>query len=156
MSKHCHTGDYNFNTWTWQGDWIQSRAQTLKLLYAWMLNSRNFALWLCTRQKEMLFSSVGNFWERSVRSTLTFLEIQSRDRMERGLPQLSMIMIANIYWAAYFHEALFKVYRMNHLISSYSNLIIVVVQSPSRVQLCSPMDCSIPGFPVLHCLPEFA
>ena len=22
--------------------------------------------------------------------------------------------------------------------------------------LCSPMDCSTPGFPVLHCLPEFA
>ena len=21
--------------------------------------------------------------------------------------------------------------------------------------LCNPMDCSIPGFPVLHCLPEF-
>ena len=22
--------------------------------------------------------------------------------------------------------------------------------------LCNPMDCSTPGFPVLHCLPEFA
>ena len=22
--------------------------------------------------------------------------------------------------------------------------------------LCDPMDCSMPGFPVLHCLPEFA
>ena len=22
--------------------------------------------------------------------------------------------------------------------------------------LCDPMDCSLPGFPVLHCLPEFA
>ena len=26
----------------------------------------------------------------------------------------------------------------------------------SRVQLCNPMDCSTPGFPVLHRLPEFA
>ena len=26
----------------------------------------------------------------------------------------------------------------------------------SSVQLCDPMDCSTPGFPVLHCLPEFA
>ena len=156
MSKHHHTGDYNFNTWTWQGDWIQSAAQTLKLLYAWMLSSWKFALWLRTRQKEMLFSSVGNFWERSIRLSLTFLEIQSRGGMERWLPQLSMIMMANIYWAAYFHEALFKVYCMNDLISSYSNLIIVVVQSPSRAQLCSPMDCSMPGFPILHCHPEFA
>ena len=22
--------------------------------------------------------------------------------------------------------------------------------------LCNPMDCNMPGFPVLHCLPEFA
>ena len=26
----------------------------------------------------------------------------------------------------------------------------------SRVQLCDPMDCSMPGFPVLHQLPELA
>ena len=29
----------------------------------------------------------------------------------------------------------------------------VVVQSLSCVRL---MDCSVPGFPVLHCVPEFA
>ena len=33
----------------------------------------------------------------------------------------------------------------------------IVVQSLSRVQLfCNLMDCSTPGFPVLHYLPEFA
>ena len=26
----------------------------------------------------------------------------------------------------------------------------------SCVTLCNPMECSTPGFPVLHCLPEFA
>ena len=26
----------------------------------------------------------------------------------------------------------------------------------SCLTLCDPMDCSMPGFPVLHCLPEFA
>ena len=33
-----------------------------------------------------------------------------------------------------------------------------VVQSLSHVAqtLCDPMDCSTPGFPVFHCLPEFA
>ena len=30
------------------------------------------------------------------------------------------------------------------------------VQSLSRVWLCNPMDCSMPGFPVLHYLQEFA
>ena len=33
---------------------------------------------------------------------------------------------------------------------------IVVIQSLSPVQLCMPMDCSTPGFPVLHYLLEFA
>ena len=28
----------------------------------------------------------------------------------------------------------------------------IVVQSLSHVQLCDPMDCSMLGFPVLHCL----
>ena len=32
----------------------------------------------------------------------------------------------------------------------------VVVQSLGHVQLCDPMDCSLPGFPVLHRLPEYA
>ena len=31
-----------------------------------------------------------------------------------------------------------------------------VVQSLSRVWLCNPKDCSMPGFPVLHYLPELA
>ena len=32
----------------------------------------------------------------------------------------------------------------------------VVVQLLGHVWLCDPMDCSAPGFPVLHYLPEFA
>ena len=32
--------------------------------------------------------------------------------------------------------------------------VLVVVQSLSRVRLCDPMDHSMPGFPVLHCLLE--
>ena len=34
--------------------------------------------------------------------------------------------------------------------------IYCIVQSLSHVWLCDPMDCSMPGFPVLHRLPEFA
>ena len=30
------------------------------------------------------------------------------------------------------------------------------IQSLSHVQLCDPMDCRMPGFPVLHHIPEFA
>ena len=32
----------------------------------------------------------------------------------------------------------------------------VLVQSLSCVWLCNPMDCSMPGFPVLYQLPDFA
>ena len=33
---------------------------------------------------------------------------------------------------------------------------LAVVQSLSYVWLCNPINCSTPGFPVLHYLPEFA
>ena len=33
--------------------------------------------------------------------------------------------------------------------------LLIVVQSPSHVQLCDPMDCSTPGLPVPHHLLEF-
>ena len=35
-------------------------------------------------------------------------------------------------------------------------MFVVVDQSPSHVQLCDSMNCSTPGFPVFHHLPEFA
>ena len=35
-------------------------------------------------------------------------------------------------------------------------VFVVVVQSPSCVQPFDPMDCSTPGFPVLHSVLEFA
>ena len=39
----------------------------------------------------------------------------------------------------------------------YKNGLIAVVQLAwSCPTLCNPMDCSTPGFPVLHHLPEFA
>ena len=39
---------------------------------------------------------------------------------------------------------------------SSKTVLETVVQLLSRVGLCNPMDCSMPGFPVLHHLPEFA
>ena len=41
------------------------------------------------------------------------------------------------------------------LMAMIQNRWMNVVQSLSRVRLCNPMDCSSPGFPVLHHLPEF-
>ena len=47
-----------------------------------------------------------------------------------------------------------KLFSKVHLLSE--KVILVVVQSLSRVRLCDPMDCSTPGFPVLHHLLELA
>ena len=35
-------------------------------------------------------------------------------------------------------------------------MFFVVVQSPSRARLCDPMNCSTPGLPEPHHLPEYA
>ena len=42
------------------------------------------------------------------------------------------------------------------LVESKFSMRIVLVQSLSRVQLCDPIDCSLPGSSVLHYLPDFA
>ena len=42
------------------------------------------------------------------------------------------------------------------ILSYMSCLYIIVIQLLSYVHSCDPMDCSTPGFPVLHSLPEFA
>ena len=44
-------------------------------------------------------------------------------------------------------------YSLNYLY--FANLDISV-QSLSHVQICNPMDCSMPGFPVLLYFLEFA
>ena len=46
-------------------------------------------------------------------------------------------------------------YPLNHQ-GSQINLPVVIVVTKSCPTLCDPMDCSIPGFPVLHHLPELA
>ena len=42
------------------------------------------------------------------------------------------------------------------LVAAISPRLLTCSVTKSRVTLCNPMDCSTPGFPVLHCLPEFA
>ena len=48
---------------------------------------------------------------------------------------------------------------MVHILCSYCswNILPSICCSVSKscLTLCNPMDCNTPGFPVLHCLPEF-
>ena len=41
-------------------------------------------------------------------------------------------------------------------IKSVSHWVCCCSITKSRLTLCNPMDCSTPGFPVVHCLLEFA
>ena len=53
------------------------------------------------------------------------------------------------------YETLESVTALKSMVSWWIPLSIVV-QSLSPVWLCDPIDCNMPGFPVLHHLPEFA
>ena len=69
------------------------------------------------------------------------------------------------YWSKIFIFLIFMFTKNGHLLyrtppvmrtPSVWVLFVVVVQSLSCVWLCRPMDCSTPGFLVLHHLPELA
>ena len=75
------------------------------------------------------------------------------------------LLHCNLCWSVDLHSACLIIWggsttwwlRLSHCLSRLSFLInALVVQSLSRVWLCDPMDCSMPGFPVPLCLPEFA
>ena len=60
------------------------------------------------------------------------------------------IPASTLFWT---HTAICS--NLIYLAVSY-NLPVVVFHVLNRVWLCDPMDCSMPSFPVLHYLPEFA
>ena len=62
----------------------------------------------------------------------------------------------NPFFMVFWLSALYQIYSPPELVQS-KIIVAVVVQSVIKLcsTLCDPMDCSIPGFPVLHCLPEF-
>ena len=56
-------------------------------------------------------------------------------------------------------DTLWKTFHICDLISPITELVWlfpIVIQSLSHDRLCNPMDCSMPGFPVLHGFLEFA
>ena len=57
-----------------------------------------------------------------------------------------------VFWLS----ALYQIYSPLELVQS-KIIVAVVVQSVIKLcsTLCDPKDCSTPGFPGLHCLPEF-
>ena len=66
------------------------------------------------------------------------------DPLEKGLATPSSILAWSIPWTE----------ELGGLQSTGSQRTLHSVQSLSCVQLCDPMDCSTPGLPVHHQLPE--
>ena len=53
----------------------------------------------------------------------------------------------------------FQILAIVHNVNNHINIntgVHVAVQSLSHVRLCNPMNCSMPGFPLLHWISEFA
>ena len=63
-----------------------------------------------------------------------------------------------VAWGSYFHHWIVKdnVVETKFLTIRHVNTIWCCSVAKLYRTLCSPMECSIPGFPVLHRLPEFA
>ena len=66
-----------------------------------------------------------------------------------------------LYVCSYRHETWdSSLLHLDHLIIASREMCYMYCCSCSVTQLCptlcNPMDCSMPGFPVLHCLLEFA
>ena len=64
------------------------------------------------------------------------------DRVRRSLPNVP-----------YLHVGYFELKAIKTLCGQEENISSVAQSCPTP---CDPMDCSTPGFPVLHRLPEFA
>ena len=58
-------------------------------------------------------------------------------------------------WRAVVHGVL-RSWTLLSTTTTKGAILLFVVQLLSCVRLCDPVDCSTPGFPVLHYLPEFA
>ena len=68
-----------------------------------------------------------------------------------------------LFWkkACYINKGRYEIYTKFHFTYFFQslfqiNIFVIVAQLLSHVWLCNPEDCSTPGFPVLHSLPDFA
>ena len=88
---------------------------------------------------------------------LDFKLFESRDFIFDSLPYILSVFAelenSNRQSNAFF-DSHFQGYNLNKIIKYCKYCFCSVAQSYPA--LCNPMNCSMPGFPVLHYLPEFA
>ena len=67
---------------------------------------------------------------------------------------LQLVKYCSFYGWVVFHCVCVYTHNNNICVCVYVLLFCSVAKS--CLTLCNPIDCSAPGFPVFHCLPEFA
>ena len=83
---------------------------------------------------------------RAVWHWIGTVELSWLGKGARPLCLLSSLLLLSSHWIC------------SHLgVWAWAMRLFVYCPAPKLCQtLCEPMDCTMPGFPVLHCLPEFA
>ena len=76
---------------------------------------------------------------------LTPIFSQQYNKKERRIKAKIFLLLLKSLW----------IYSFHFPVCHTAVLAISSVQSLSRVRLCDPMNCSMPGLPVHHQLPEF-
>ena len=86
------------------------------------------------------------FWSSFVNYVITWLSVwKSTVVLASFPPQIKIIRLSQIDLTGFLRFPLIH----------YHSVQFSSVQSLTRVQLCDPMNCSTPGLPVHHHLPEF-
>ena len=60
------------------------------------------------------------------------------------------------HWRLLTIEDLTQIFTFIHLTILTGHLLYCCSVAKSSLALCDPINCSTPGFPILHCLPGFA
>ena len=107
-------------------------------------------------EKTLMLGGIGGRRKRG-RQRMRWLD-GITDSMDVSLSELRELVMDREAWRAAIHGVAKSRTRLSNftfLSLLHDYLQFSSVQSLSRVQLCDPMNCSTPGLPIHHQLPEF-